>query len=108
MNCNITIDKQDANGDCPIHLAVKCNGADADFEKTVKVLENLRLAHFYFSRMHEIFFQFCRRHPSIIEAKVIDSSHDPLTLVGKSAMHLALEDGRHERALIILELSNSK
>lgn len=36
------LDKQDTNGDCPIHLAVKCNGPDTEFEETVKVLEKLR------------------------------------------------------------------
>ena len=51
----------------------------------------------------------CRNHPSIQEAGVVSSDHDPLTSVAsssKTGVHLALEDGRHERALIILKHSN--
>ena len=42
---------------------------------------------------------------------MVDNDHDPLTSIGgseMSAMHLALEDGRHERTLIILELSEGE
>ena len=54
---------------------------------------------------------FYRTHPAIEVAKVVDDDHDPLTSIGgstKSAMHLALEEGKHDRTLVILELSKSK
>ena len=34
--------KQDIDGNCAIHLAVKCSGPDSDFKKTCEVLENIR------------------------------------------------------------------
>lgn len=42
LNFKCKTDKQDEEGDCPVHLAVKCSGPDADFEETVKILEKLR------------------------------------------------------------------
>ena len=38
----ITTAKKDTKGYCAIHLAVMCDGADVDFEQTVKVLNSLR------------------------------------------------------------------
>ena len=33
---------KDNHGDCAVHLAVKHHGLDADFEKTIGVLDELR------------------------------------------------------------------
>ena len=38
----ITAGKRDENGDCAVHLAAKHDGLDTDFERTVKVLDQLR------------------------------------------------------------------
>lgn len=36
------IGQQDEDGNCAVHLAVMCHGMDANFERTIDVLESLR------------------------------------------------------------------
>lgn len=40
------IGQQDKDGNCAVHLAVMCHGMDANFERTIDVLESLRYNRF--------------------------------------------------------------
>ena len=50
----VTTAKQDTDGLCAIHLAVKCSGPDINFKKTCEVLESLRYVAICIHTIHVI------------------------------------------------------
>jgi hypothetical protein len=95
--------KQDKEGFSAVHLAVHCNGPDADFEATVKVLNTLRWKlHIIISSTKYSLSLLCRKNERLGQFK----HKHPLLLLTKekcrTAMHLAMTMEKPERALILL------